>query len=135
MNIEYTDNLDEITPEQLAGFFNNWPHHPDAECHLEILKGSHKIWLAMEESKCVGFINAVSDGILSACIPLLEVLPEYQGKGIGSELVRRMIASLGTIYSIDIVCDENVTSFYRAQGFSRLAGMVKRNYENQKGHS
>ncbi len=44
-----------------------------------------------ENGKFVGFITAITDKILSAYIPFLEVLPEYQRQGIGKELVKRML--------------------------------------------
>jgi len=135
MNIAYTDNLDGITSDQLVGFFEGWPHHPSTDRHLDILKASYEVWLAMDDSRCVGFINAISDGILSAFIPLLEVLPEYRGRGIGSELVRQMVASLDGVYTIDVACDDEVAKFYDEQGFTRLVGMAKRNYKNQSGGS
>lgn len=131
--ITYTCNVDSIGPEQLSGFFEGWPNHPSPQKHLEILQGSYKSWLAMDGQRCVGFINAISDGILSAFIPLLEVLPEYRGDGIGSELIRQMEASLAHIYSLDIVCDDGVANFYQGHGFSRLTGMAKRQYGNQTG--
>ena len=65
------------------------------------------------------------------CIPLLEVLPEYQGQGIGTELMQRMLETLDTMYAVDIVCDESAAQFYDAKGFFRCVGMVKRNYANQ----
>ena len=40
-----------------------------------------------DNGRIVGFINALSDGILSAYIPLLEVIQEYQGRGIGKEML------------------------------------------------
>lgn len=87
----------------------------------------------MDDHRCVGFINAISDGIFSAFIPMLEVLPDYKNNGIGSELIRQMEASLAHIYSLDIVCDDDVSNFYIIHGFSRIAGMVKRRYANQAG--
>lgn len=130
MNIIYTNDIGTITPKQLTGFFEGWPKPPNENQHRKILAGSYKVWIAIDNDRCVGFINAISDGILSAYLPLLEVLPEYRGKGIGSELLRRMVSSLETIYAVDIVCDGEVAKFYQAQGFSRLVGMAKRNYEN-----
>jgi len=85
----------------------------------------------MDGDKCVGFINALSDGVFYSYIPLLEVLPSYQGKGIGVKLLQCMVESLQNMYAIDIVCDESVASFYKDKGFIRCAGMVKINYENQ----
>jgi GNAT superfamily N-acetyltransferase len=133
MNIKYTDDLSNLTPEQLSGFFVGWPAHPDTETHLKILRNSYKAWIAMDGDKCVGFINALSDGVFYSYIPLLEVLPGYQGKGIGAKLLRCIEESLRNMYAIDIVCDESVGPFYKDKGFSRCEGMVKRNYENQGG--
>lgn len=65
----------------------------------------------------MGFINAISDQVLSAYIPLLEVLPEYQRRGIGQMLVSKLKEDLQTYYMIDICCDENVLPFYEEQGF------------------
>ena len=133
MDITYTNNLDTIKSKALEGFFVGWPNPPDPPRHLEILQSSFKVWLALDGEKCVGFINAISDGILYAYIPLLEVLPSYQGLGIGSDLVRRMVNSLEGIYAIDIVCDDQVAGFYHRLGFSQLVGMAKRYPDNQDG--
>ncbi|WP_407666821.1 GNAT family N-acetyltransferase [Nakamurella alba] len=64
----------------------------------------------------VGFVTAVSDGVLAAYLPLLEVLPEFQGQGIGSELVRRMLDLLGGLYMVDVVTDPDVVPFYERFG-------------------
>jgi ribosomal protein S18 acetylase RimI-like enzyme len=81
----------------------------------------------------VGFITAISDGVLAAYIPLLEVLPEYRGRGIGKELVRRMLDRLGDLYAIDLMCDPEVQSFYASLGMRPATGMMIRNYEYQSG--
>jgi len=131
MTITYTDDTSALEPEHLKGFFVGWPTHPDPGRHLAMLGRSHKVWLARDGDRCIGFINAISDGLYCAFVPLLEVLPEYQGRGIGAELVRRMVASLDGLYSIDVVCDDGVAKFYESLGFTRLAGMARRNYGNQ----
>ena len=133
MDITYLDNLDTIEAESLQGFFAGWPNPPDSQRHLEILQASYQVWLAMDGEKCVGFINAISDGILHAYIPLLEVLPAYQGLGIGTELLRRMEHSLRRVYAIDLVCDEHLAEFYQQLGFTKIIGMAKRNHEYQDG--
>lgn len=125
--VEYTQDISALSAEQLDGFFVGWPAAPDPARRLEILRASYRVWLAMDGGRCVGFINALSDGIFYAFLPLLEVLPEYQGRGIGKELVRRMVESLGGLYGIDIVCDEEIAPFYAKLGFARCCGMVRRN--------
>lgn len=131
--IRYTDDVNEVDPAALEGFFVGWPKHPDPETHARILCGSSHVWLAFDERRCVGFINALSDGVLSAYIPLLEVLPAYQGRGIGDELVRRMVGTLERHYSLDLVCDPALTAFYARHGFKPYTSMVRRHYERQAG--
>lgn len=131
MKIIYSDNIDKLDSSQLDGFFVGWPKHPDSITHLEILKNSYAVWIAIYKSNCVGFINALSDDVFYAHIPLLEVLPQYQGHGIGTELVNRMLTTLENMYAIDIMCDNELVQFYRKLGFKKSIGMVIRNYNNQ----
>ncbi|MBE0431255.1 MAG: GNAT family N-acetyltransferase [Dehalococcoidia bacterium] len=130
--ITYTDSIGSMRAAQLKGFFVGWPTHPDPKTHIEILRRSYAVWLALDGDRCVGFINALSDGVFYAYIPLLEVLPDYRSRGIGRELVTRMLTSLGHMYAIDVVCDEAVAPFYDKLGFSRCVGTVKRNRQNQQ---
>ena len=131
MPIRYSDDVDSLDPSALSGFFVGWLDPPTPQRHLEILRSSFKVWLALDRDRCVGFINAISDGVFYAHIPLLEVRPEYQGRGIGRQLVRRMLGSLEDMYAIDVVCDESVSGFYEKLGLLRLVAMVKRDYGNQ----
>ena len=107
--IRYTDALDGLLPEQLTGFFVGWPSPPSSATHLEMLRGSAAVVLAVDDAtgRVVGFINAISDGVLAAFIPLLEVLPAYQGRGIGSELARRMLARLDSLRPCDFISTSN----------------------------
>jgi len=127
MTIEYSRSIDRLTPNDLSDFFRGWPNPPDEETRFEILKRSHAAWIALDGDRCVGFINALSDGVFYSYIPLLEVLPDYQGRGIGTELVNRMLETLKGMYAVDVVCDEEVASFYERLDFGRCVGMVRRN--------
>ncbi len=136
--IEYRNNIDGLTENDIAnGFFDGWPNPPSKKTHLLILKRASKVVLAIDNKtgKLIGFVNAISDGVISAYIPLLEVIEKYKHQGIGSELVNRMMISLDGIYMIDIVCNEDLKSFYERFGFTKFNAMVKRNYDNQSGLS
>jgi ribosomal protein S18 acetylase RimI-like enzyme len=133
--LQYSDSLEAVNSEDLAGFFVGWPNPPSPATHLRLLQGSYKVWLALDDTKVIGFISAISDGVLAAFIPNLEVLPEYQGQGIGRELTMRMLDSLKHLYSIDLICDEEIQPFYEKLGMRRYSGMVYRYYENQAGTS
>ena len=133
--ITYIDSVEDVSPDQLRGFFVGWPNPPSPELHLELLANSDHIILAVAEEGhlIVGFITAISDGILSAFIPLLEVLPTYQRQGVGQELMRRMLDKLSNFYSIDLSCKPDLQPYYAQFGMKATTGMIIRNYERQAG--
>lgn len=136
MKIRYLTTLDNISESDLAeGFFEGWPNPPSYPNFIRLLHGSSHVVLAVDEAsgKVVGFINALSDGVLSAYIPLLEVIPMYQGNGIGQELVRRMLEQLNGHYMVDLMCDAELGGFYEKIGMRPSGGMILRNYKNQSG--
>ncbi len=130
--VTYTNTLNGIHPSQLHGFFVGWPKPPSSLQHLQILATSTHIWLAhagapAAPGQVIGFVNALGDGQLSVYIPLLEVLPAYQGRGIGTELMTRMLGTLDHYYAIDLICDVNLEPFYARFGATRWTGMIWRN--------
>ena len=131
--ITYTSSLAGITSDHLeGGFFVGWPQPPLPYAHYQILANSAAIVLARNETgMVVGFITAISDGVSCAYIPHLEVLPGYQGQGIGTELVRQMLVGLRHLYRIDLVCDPPFHPFYERLGMRPVVGMVVRNYDRQ----
>lgn len=133
--ISYIDSAKNITEDKLEGFFEGWTNSPSPKTHLKLLKNSDKVVLAIDDKKrkVVGFVTAISDEILSAYIPFLEVLPEYRGKGIGEELMRRMLKKLNGIYMIDTICDEELQAFYEKFGMRKAIGMIIRNYKKRSG--
>ncbi len=134
--IRYITDLAGVTAVDLEGpFFVGWPNPPDAETHLRLLQGSDHVVLAIHEGddRVVGFTTAITDGVLAAFIPLLEVVPDYQGRGIGSELIRRLIDIIGPIYAVDAICDPELQPFYRHLGLTPAAGVMLRNYTRQGG--
>ena len=135
MNIEYSKNTSDLTEDMLSGFFIDWPEPPTYATHLKILQSSYCTYVAIDKdcNRVVGFINAISDGVLTAYIPLLEVLPPYQGLGVGSELVKLMLAELKNLYMIDICHDEELTPYYAKFGALKGCSSLFRNYAKQAG--
>jgi GNAT superfamily N-acetyltransferase len=133
--IHLTDSLDTITSDQLSGFFVGWPNPPTPETHLILLKQSSRFVLAIDDEHggVIGFVTAISDGVLAAYIPFLEVLPDYQGRGIGQQLVKRILDLLGDLYMVDLLCDGDLQPFYERLGMTRATGMMLRRYEMQSG--
>ena len=92
-----------------------------------------QLLLIKKNKKLVGYITAISDNVLSAYIPFLEVGEKYQKQGIGHILVEIMLKQLENLYMIDIVCDKDLAGFYEKAGFRSWHAMIKRNYVNQSG--
>jgi ribosomal protein S18 acetylase RimI-like enzyme len=133
--IRYSESCEDLTPDQMRGFFVGWPHPPSPETHLRLLYSSDMIVLASDDAtgNVVGFVTAVGDGVLSAYLPLLEVLPEYQGRGIGRELMRRILHRLEGLYMVDLSCDPGLQEYYEKLGMRKATGMMIRRFDCQSG--
>ncbi|MFI6811951.1 GNAT family N-acetyltransferase [Nonomuraea sp. NPDC050328] len=132
--ISYTDDMSTLEASQLRGFFVGWPAPPSPEQHLAVLRGSYYAVVAMEgDGRAVGFINMISDGVLTAFIPWLEVLPEHQGQGIGRELVNRALKAAESFYSVDLLCDPQLQPYYEKLGMRPVPGMGLRNWSALRG--
>ena len=77
----------------------------------------------------VGFLDVVSNGVTDAYIQDVMVRPDYQGKGIGTELMNRAIQRLkaGHIYMISVIYgEEELRPFYEKFGFyTMLCGQME----------
>lgn len=135
MAVTITNSLDGITADRLDdGFFDGWPNPPTKQTHVDLLRGSRAVALALTaERQVVGFATAVGDGVLSAYIPLLEVLPSHRRRGVGTQLIESLIQRLAPCYMIDIACDDDVVAFYERLDFTRGNAMIRRDYSAQSG--
>lgn len=133
--IEYLSSLAGISSEQLQGFCVGWrqPLSPE-QLHQSLQNSSYVVFaFCQSEGRVVGFVHALSDEVNFAFIPMLEVLPEFQKQGIGTELVCRLFDQLKDIPCIDLMCDANMQSFYQRLGMSKSHGMIIRKYLQPNG--
>jgi ribosomal protein S18 acetylase RimI-like enzyme len=128
--IAYTTKVDNLTADQLDGFFVGWPTPPSRDQFVAVLRRSYCAVVAIDSTagRVVGYITAISDGVLTAFVPWLEVLPDYQGQGVGTQLLRRMLTELDHLYSVDLICDRGLRKFYERRGMIPLQGMGRRNF-------
>jgi len=80
-------------------------------------------WCAVsvyEGDRLVGFGRVVSDGVLHAMIYDLIVDPEFQHRGIGSEILRLLIDRCrdARIPDIQLFCARGKKAFYERHGFA-----------------
>ncbi len=87
-------------------------------CHIGVYDGS----------KLIGYIDSISNGVTDAYIQDLMIHPNYQGNGIGTELMNQMIAYMRQkhIYMISVIFEERLKTFYEKFGFyTMLSGQLE----------
>lgn len=126
--LTYIETIEGITPKQLEGFLAHWYFVPPQDTLLRVLRGSSHILFAMdsERREVLGYITALSDGVACGYISHLEVRPAHRNKGIGTELSRRMLSKLQSLYGIYLGCAPALVQFYERLGFQKMTGMSKR---------
>ena len=98
MNITFNNKQKDLPPEQLHRLFVAVGWSDGTETPDMIAKGYSIPWvnsalvISAWDSDClIGAVRVLSDTIFRSIIYDLMVLPEYQGMGIGTELVKRCI--------------------------------------------
>lgn len=83
---------------------------------------------AFEDQKLVGMGRIISDGVITGIICGLCVLPSYQSKGIGKEMLNRMIDHCEQNRVIpQLLCTENLEPYYESFGFRKFTVGMTRN--------
>jgi GNAT superfamily N-acetyltransferase len=98
---------------------NGWSSADKPRELMAALAGSHAVVSAWDGERLVGLGNALSDGHLVVYYPHMLVHPDYQGRGIGGELMRRLMARYAGFHQHILVADGRAIDFYRTCGFER----------------
>ncbi|MDD1651914.1 MAG: GNAT family N-acetyltransferase [Methanomicrobiales archaeon] len=98
----------------------------------DLILGSLSFVVATDSisGKAVGMGRVISDGVSDGYIQDLVVLPEYRGKGVGSAIVRALIASCRRqgIRWLALIAEPGSDHFYGVQGFATDEGDVPMRY-------
>ena len=118
--IRYSDTRDLPLENVLALYrANAWSAAEKPALLHQALLGSHSLVTAWDGPRLVGLGNAISDGCLVVYYPHLLVLPDYQRRGIGAELMRRLLARYDGFHQHILVADGRALEFYGKCGFVR----------------
>lgn len=98
---------------------NDWSSANKPEQLLNALRHSHSLISAWDGERLVGLGNAISDGFLVVYYPHLIVLPEFQGNGVGTEILKRLRAKYEGFHQHMLVADGRAIDFYKKCGFER----------------
>lgn len=87
--------------------------------------------VATVNNEVIGMGRLVGDGEMYWYLQEIIVLPEFQGKGIGTSIVNYLLNYIfehtepGTFTSIGLTAAQGKDSFYERFGFSKSLGMTK----------
>jgi ribosomal protein S18 acetylase RimI-like enzyme len=122
--ITYNDTRKDLPPEQLHKLFVSVGWSDGSETPDMIKTGYSMPWLnstlvvsAWAGERLVGAVRVLSDTMFRSIVYDLLVLPEYQNRGIGSELVRRCIKHFPNTEWL-VQTTEEISGYYEKIGFS-----------------
>lgn len=88
-------------------------------------RNSDLVCFARDGEKLVGMARALSDGVYQSVIYDLCMLPEYQGKGLGSRIMQGMLDRLSTP-SVVLWAVPGKEGFYERFGFAPMLTAMAR---------
>lgn len=97
---------------------------------LAAIEGSARFVSAWDDTTLVGLSRVVTDGHMVAYVPEVLVMGTYQRRGIGRELLRRVLTPYREVRQVVVVADAlpQTRAFYRACGFEGLAAYESEGY-------
>ena len=113
--------FDNIEQEEVLALYtaNHWSSAEKPVQLLAALRNSHALVTARVSGTLVGIGNAISDGHLVAYFPHLLVHPDFQGQGIGRQMMQTLLAKYQGYHQLMLVADGQALDFYRRLGFAR----------------
>lgn len=111
----------DIAPSNILDLYraNKWSSTEKPEQLINALRNSHTLFSVWDDDKLVGIGNAISDGYLVVYYPHLLVHPNYQGKGIGQLIMKKMKDKYSDFHMQILTADEQAVDFYKKVGFVR----------------
>ncbi|WP_316786991.1 GNAT family N-acetyltransferase [Pedobacter frigiditerrae] len=118
MTITISDRRDILLDDIIDLYkANKWSAADKPNELYNALTNSHSLISAWDNDKLVGLGNAISDGYLVVYYPHLLVHPNYQGKGIGQMIVKKMQEKYGHFHMQMLTADGKAIEFYNKVGF------------------
>ena len=118
LQIQLNDSLQQ---EEVVALYraNDWSSADKPEQLLAALRNSHSLVTARLDGRLVGLGNAISDGHLVVYYPHLLVHPEFQGQGIGRQMMAALQQRYAGLHMQMLTADGRAILFYESLGFSR----------------
>lgn len=134
MKIRYVSKLDEVDWQQVSRLIGmvGWGTRSPEELE-QAFQNSSFIRLAYVDNQLIGMGRTVDDGMYYGWIVDLAILPEYQGNGIGSFILKELETDLQPFVTTMLTAAHGKGGFYEKLGWSKqTASYIWPRSEEQK---
>ena len=117
-NIQYKTTKDFSEGELKDLFLSvDWSSGNYPDKLVIAMRNSSSVFTAWDGDKLVGLANVLDDGIMTAYVHYLLIMPEYQRIGIGKKLVEMISESYKDYLRIVLIAYDEGIEFYKHCGF------------------
>ena len=123
-----TDAVQHIDWDQAVHVFERAPlgaKRRDAAKLKRAFEASYAGLYVFDSDRLIGLARALCDGEYQAAIYDVVLLPEYQGQGLGREMIERLCKQL-PVENIILYAVPGLESFYAACGFRKMRTAMAR---------
>ncbi len=117
MELHYQKNCKNIDWEEVCSLLQEvGMSYTDSNTHRISFENSYSVIFVFDNRKMIGMGRSISDGVRQAALYDIVVNPDYQGYGIGKEIVNRLMADTPGCNYI-LYASPGKEDFYRKLGF------------------
>ena len=121
MPIFWTDDLGSVDWDDVSALYRAATLGDKAPADLELVFGNSMFRIfAFDSGLLIGAGRALADGRDCAYLCDIAVRPSHQGRGLGKEIVARLIRLSGSHRKIILYAVPGKESFYESFGFRRM---------------
>ena len=111
--------------EQVLALYNDvgWTSYTDEpDLLMQAIKNSLKVWTLWEGEKLIGLARIVGDGSTICYLQDILILKSYQGRGLGSDLLKEIMKENQHIRQFVLLTEdsEKTKGFYKKLGLSEV---------------
>jgi ribosomal protein S18 acetylase RimI-like enzyme len=121
MSLSWTDSLDHIDWEELSELIRIAPlAHKEPGLLRTAFTNSMFRCFVFDDGRLVGVGRVLADGVDSAYLCDVAILPSHQGRGLGREIVARLVGLARGHKKIILYSVPGKEGFYARLGFRRM---------------
>lgn len=93
--------------------------HFEPDTHRRAFEASHTVVFVYHGDQLIGFGRAISDGIYQAAIYDVAIVPEFQGRGLGRDIMVNILSRISHC-TIILYASIGKEEFYRTFGMRKM---------------